>query len=104
MENPNIHPFYVGQKVVCIKSNPTGTLKENKVYEIKAMRNCPMCNASEVNVGFISDRKLINCGCGFTEINQGFYWASRFRPLQEAKFKAVSFEKIIEEVEQLCEN
>lgn len=32
--------FKIGQKIVCVKVNPLGTLKEGEIYTVKEVRSC----------------------------------------------------------------
>lgn len=95
MEKLNIQPFVVGDKVVCITNNTD---------EVEG-----------ANYGTAVNKNYIVCDCMWYGVNKWDWWikvngieywvkAKRFRKIQEAKFKAVSFEKVMEETEQLCEN
>lgn len=105
MEKLNIPPFYVGQKVVCIK--PIKTLVKDKIYTLTGVNKCA-CGTTIVSWGETDGIVLgVDChSCGRINFKSREFFAdsSRFAPIQESKFRAVSFEKIMQETEQICEN
>lgn len=105
MEKLNLPPFYIGQKVVCISPNKDYPIKEGQVVIIKEVRQNKCCGVWVVNVGISSfNDKMIRCSCNLRYANDNTLSAKRFVPAQEQKFKAVTFEKLCEEVELICEN
>lgn len=109
MENFNLPPFYVGQKVVYLGPSNNGYFN-NKEYFVKGIKAA--CNHSQsshiVSVGI-----LVPCGCtnycetcGFDNSMSGSIglMSSLFRPVQESKFHAVTFEKILKETPEICVN
>ena len=96
MENINLPPFYVGQKVVCINNKPlpnrtnsiaTERLVEGKEYIVSKID--PVDEYSVVPLPTISVRGVI-----------GFFCVSRFAPIQE-NFQSISLEKILEKETEL---
>lgn len=105
MEKLNLPPFYVGQKVVCIQSHPMGFFKKGQEFTIIDARKMKCCADWVVDIGIHTHYLEMDCSCcGATVDNISYYRSSRFAPIQESKFKAVTFEKICEEVELICEN
>lgn len=111
MEKLNIQPFYLGQKVVHV-GDPFGFLGKNTTHTVTGVHKCS-CGCFVLGI----DHDLLspittgreNCFKCKTSVSgksgaMSGYMSTDFRPLQEAKFKAVSFEKITQEVELICEN
>lgn len=101
----NIPPFYVGQKVVCIKehNDPECELRLNNVYTVRSLWLCE-CGWS-IDVG-IKDSNILLKGdttycCDACDVEQNtdswLLFCNRFKPLQELKVPMLTFEKIKEE-------
>lgn len=111
MEKLNLPPFYVGQKVVHV-GTPYRTLGKNTVHIVEGVRRIPCgCYVLDIHgepsdIVYAGPASHSDCGWyGFNPSpNRCGFSTSDFRPLQESKFKAVTFEKICEEVELICEN
>lgn len=101
----NIPPFYIGQKVVCIKdhNDPECELRLNKVYTVRSLWLCK-CGWS-VDVGIKDPCVLLEEDtiyyCNVCEVEQNtdswLLLCNRFRPLQEQKAPMLTFTKIKEE-------
>ncbi len=106
MKKLNLHPFYVGQKVVCVK--PIGDLIKDKIYTISHITKC-LCGKICVGVGLVDYEfgygKYYNAKCcGAKQISVGFYEfnTDRFAPIQQQNFPLIKLSKIIEkEKEQI---
>lgn len=104
MEKLNLPPFYVGQKVICVNSIGTYGLTKNKIYTVHDIFNC-VCGIKTVDLGFKTAHAGSRCSnCRKANTGVFTYRLDRFRPLQEQKFRAVTFEKVMEETEAICEN
>lgn len=108
MEKLNLPPFTIGQKVVCVV--PDRIKQKGKIYTVEGVVKCPHCSEWLVNFGVYAGfdgRVSCTYNSNKTAIRSAkFYHAEHtdFAPLQEQKFKAVTFEKLCEEVELICEN
>lgn len=104
-ENLNLPPFVKGDLVICIKSNKGNEVEEGKKYTVISVKKATCCGVWVVNVGAHRYYVDIKCSsCGHVCSHDSHYMASRFRKVQESKFRAVSFEKVMEETEIICEN
>jgi hypothetical protein len=111
MENNlnNLQPFYVGQKVVCIKSHSDLEYKKGEIYTIKGIaKNRCKCSLYLIDIGVtsINDRNYTTEYCyGCKTINkwQSIHWylPSGFSPLQESVFPSLKLSKVIEKESQL---
>lgn len=116
MEKLNLPPFTVGQKVVCVDPGTNKPLKKGDKYTITSIHNNCRCgylvnvdNHTAIGLDYrpILNGELCACGgCGTLKYSNGFslYLPTRFASIQESKFRAVSFEKVMEENKVLCEN
>lgn len=105
----NILPFYVGQKVVCVEQDTSGSLIIGKTYTVTLIENQCCCgyligvdSHRDETAGRIPIKKgeSIRCGgCLKIVVSSGFatYLRNRFRPLKEIKVPLLTFEKIKEE-------
>lgn len=111
MENSKIPPFYVGQKVVHV-GEPFGILGNKTIHTVTGVHQTPCgCFIIDVdNEGFEKIKTYLStcdqCGAYVTTTHQCVrgYYPIDFRPLQESKFRAITFEKIMEETEKICVN
>lgn len=91
-------PFYIGQKVICIKGDKRGIYKKDSVYTVKNIELCSRCGMWWVGCML---HPLANgdsfCDCG--QQSETSYWqrpASTFAPVNEG-FQPISFTKVLEE-------
>lgn len=95
MENLNLPPFYVGQKVVYIGTK--GTLPMKSIHTVVDIKRHP-CGCWAVNVGRIADKRYggINCTIHSSAINiktNMLWWDSKvFAPIEE---RFISFAEVI---------
>lgn len=116
MEKFNLPPFTIGQAVVCVDDSETWGIKKGDKYTVTGfVNNCrcglTICVNNIPNISQsgnpIKQGQLVHCPTCNTTIYASAlksYLPRRFAPLQEQKFKAVTFEKLCEEVELICEN
>jgi hypothetical protein len=108
-EKLNIPAFYLGQKVVCIQSAESYGLFKDKTYTLTDVRLCS-CGETTVSFGVPHGKQTWLCecfGCNGeikNSLGQWYCRSARFAPLQESQFRVVSFEKVMEETEIICEN
>lgn len=97
----NTAPFYIGQKVVALKSSTTCTsVKKGNVYTVLSLEKCHNCGLWMVGILPYEKRTLFNkcadCNCA---IPVSHYWCGRakyFAPVHEG-FESISFTKVLEE-------
>lgn len=105
MENNNLNnlaPFYVGQKVVCIKTHTIGIYKQGQVFTITDVY-IQKCGCKwVVNIGVFSNIPTMECSsCGFNYSQDNGFAASSFKPLQESVFPSLTMSKVLEKESQL---
>lgn len=99
MENLNLPPFYVGQKVVSLVSKDGGynSLNKGEVYTVLAIeRGCEHCKWV-IDIGKKQSRGFTECReCGFV-INGLVHWANAafFAPI-ESTFQSITFQEVAE--------
>jgi len=95
MNKLNLPPFYVGQKVVAIKSHSQGIFKKGDVFKVKALMK-PCCYwVCDIGIENISDIMECNCGNEY----KSSVWAIAchvLAPIQEAKPPLMTFTQIKE--------
>lgn len=101
MENLNLPPFWIGQRVVCIKAHSLAKLELNKEYKVRDIKK-GFCSHSSwrIDVGVtVPDcfgNSLLRCGrCDATiEVNDNVWWfgAPLFAPIEE---RFISFAEVI---------
>ena len=104
----NLPPFYVGQKVVCIKDHTEGIVKKGQEYIIMdIVPGCCSVDAWWVDIGYKPSPKVLYLQCPIChQISQdhlqylAFYL---FAPIEEQKFSKVTYTEILEAVE-MCNN
>lgn len=105
MENLNIGPFWVGQKVVAISSRAESGRIKDKIYTVLAVKR-PSCGCWIIDVGLKmpKGKEFVYCPMHFTIINGSIMWqgANHFAPLQQSKFPLMTFSEIkVKEQEQV---
>lgn len=110
MNNINLPPFYVGQKVVAVINHSQGYFKKGDEFIIKnVVKNKCACGYCSVDVGIISKLRKTECfDCRVIFNNDGFclFDPTAFRPLQQSKFPLMTFTQIKqkEQTEILIDN
>lgn len=111
-ENLNLPPFVKGDRVVYIKS---ASLPKNSVHTViecglGACGGCYFVRVKGYNYdplpGIAPVIECVDCGGYFLREESRYeaHTVHSFRKVQESKFRAVSFEKVMEETEIICEN
>lgn len=111
MSEINLPPFYVGQKVVCIRGHQTGCPKKGHIYPVLGVYQYPCCKTWLVDYGekapYIPDVSTCHiCKKKNPAFGTGNFLidAERFVPVQE-NFESISLEKVIEKEKVLtCAN
>lgn len=99
MKDINLPPFYISQRVVCVKSS--NWIKEGNIYFVKGLFFLSCCKIWMINVGVANTingkrycqkhNKHYNAGNDkFIEHN-----ANKFVPIEE-NFQSISLEKVLE--------
>ena len=92
----NLPPFFVGQKVVCVKANADSlgnNLVRDNTYTVQGVHKCEC--GWKVSVGGITDNRIIRCPCGCPDPDTNVWWFSnRFAPLDQTSFPAMTFKEI----------
>lgn len=77
--------FYVGQRVVCVRSHSMGVVAVGKTYVVNGVRKCAICPRHALDVGIASPNPwaMSLCVCGSTKESMGIYWVGErlFRPI-----------------------
>lgn len=102
MENINLPPFYVGQKVVRIRPHDFNMVQEGKEYFVTGVMNglCK-CNKWLITVGVNNPYGGSYCtDCGTVTHYHGEmrFCSTGFAHIQSQEFKQVTYSKILEEV------
>lgn len=102
----NLPLFYVGQKVVAIKDHSQWSFKKGDEFVVRGIKPKPCgCAGWDINIGISNTRdySTIYCSlCGIKRSWDGYYCASCFAPIQQAKFPLITFEAIkVKEQEQI---
>lgn len=53
--------WYVGQKVVCIKTHSQGLVVKGKNYSVHGVNCCPLCGFVSLDVGVIGNGRSWSC-------------------------------------------
>lgn len=91
--------FYIGQKVVCVKSHSQGVTREGVMYVVNGVKKCAICGNPQIDVGVPATASQWMCGpeagCGHVSPTHGIWWqgAHRFRPLDELHDQIERIEK-----------
>lgn len=106
MEKLNLPPFYVGQRIVCLISDRVA--KKGLKYTAKSVVKCPYCEEWLIGYAEAGMTGWVSCTHSDKSVisTTGLFHAphTNFAPIQESKFRAVTLEKLCEEVELICEN
>lgn len=100
MTNINLPPFYVGQKVRCIKD--TKHYRKGEIYIIKEVQKCLGCGIWIVGCikHDIDATVHFHPGCG-SSLNPTIYWtalAKHFVSIENKEFEPVTYSKVIESI------
>ena len=75
--------FKIGQRVVAVKSNPSGNIVKGKEYTIDGFSSCINCGEPSVYLlGYDTIIISTHGGCGHSAIEREKYLECRFAPLQ----------------------
>lgn len=96
MENLNLPPFYVGQKVVAIQDHSAGLFKKGQEGIVTAIEKG--CKCLPYVIGFSAAKipaegftQCRNCGHKFVTV---LFGAIAFAPLEQT-FRSITFEEVI---------
>lgn len=111
-QNLNLPPFYQGQKVVALRTVKNGFgigIIKDKEYIAHDCKRCATCAMWYVDLRLQTNVKSSTAICGICKnilknINGPWVEHTLLAPLNEAKMKAVSFEKVMEETGEICVN
>jgi len=96
MKEINLPPFYVGQRVVALRSHSQNKFKKGSVHIVKGCKNS--CCGWLVNIGVSSMRYKWECSdCGKTNPSDGVWWMAAycFAPI-EPTFQSITMRETIE--------
>lgn len=102
MSTENLPPFYVGQKVVCLKTSPTGVPKKGCTYTVQACFQCPECKEWHIKIFEVAS-PYTKYSCCIPIKTTGKYIggpAKYFAPIHE-NFESISLSKVLEEETKL---
>lgn len=96
-----IAPFYPNQKIIAVEDHPWGDFKEGDTFYAGRQKTCSCgCGAWVVHIGINNSPNDFNWICSHTKkfVNQdiNYYYASRFRPLQEQTAPLIKLSQIQE--------
>jgi hypothetical protein len=94
----NLPPFYIGQKVIAIKTHSQGTFIKGVSYKVTNYIKCD-CGVWWISVGGTTDRINRRCTCGHLTPTYGLsHGDSRLlAPIQEQTFPLISYSKVLEQ-------
>lgn len=100
----NLPPFYVGQKVVCIKNHSSGVVLKDKTYTVTSVLK--ICCGFRIGVGIEWNYGTKNVCCSScTSIRppdkEWMLSPCLFAPLQESVFPTLTLSRVIEKELQL---
>ena len=95
----NLPPFYIGQKVVCLKG--AGKIVKDQIYTVADCFQCQVCKEWHVQFSELpTGRPDYHC-CEVIKSSQHLGGPAKyFAPIQE-NFQSISLEKILEEETEL---
>lgn len=101
MNKLNLPPFYIGQKVVCVKPSEKHGLFKDKIYTITDVKRC-ICGCTQVSWGVKTTETGLNCASCDKDLTIGsipeyYALASRFCPAEEKPLPLLTFEQIKKE-------
>lgn len=108
MDNINMPPFYIGQKVVAIKNSKSGaTYKKGEIHTVLNILKCD-CGRYLIDIGFkVIQGTGTRCDVCQKSVNKDYVWycdSRSFAPaIQEQEFKQTTYSKVLEEV-PMCDN
>jgi hypothetical protein len=101
MEN-NLPPFYVGQRVVALRS--IGCVKKGKEYVVLGLFKCTKCHVWYVQhthaKGVVLNDKFPCCGNPIVTKDYRAASAKHFAPIEE-NFQSITLEKVLEQETKL---
>lgn len=99
--------FYVGQKVVAVKTIDIGGIFEGKIYTITATTNCPKCGLQHVTYGVKHGIVNAHSNCSQCHTNWAFdigEWCPAcwvFAPLEEYSDSMSIAMQLVQEIDQV---
>lgn len=93
--------FYVGQKVLCIKSQSQGSTKKGSVYIVEGVKKGRCCGVLQLDLGIDNpdSDKQFQCVC--RKIGKEDAWwqgAERFIPIEDQEeLSEMTIEELLEE-------
>jgi hypothetical protein len=100
-----IPPFYIGQKVVCVKTSVREVYKEGELYVVRELIRCPKCGEWLVGCtphNLQTPKFTHSCGSEFPATS---YWVVNHYSFTHLfhNYKSVTFQDITE-LERVSEN
>ena len=104
MKELNLPPFYIGQRVIALTSDPKGGMRiKGKEYPILDIRECK-CGRYTVDIGERGVYAVVICSSCRHETPRPtvteWHNAASFAPIQE-NFQHITLEKVLEEETKL---
>lgn len=100
-------PFYIGQKVVCLRSGRQ-FYKKNEAYIVKHIDTCPHCGI--VQIGCVEHElgkdgyRMCNCGKHVEIVVYAMHNANAFAPIQTERIRYVAVAEELKNIDvaELC--
>jgi len=90
-------PFYVGQQVVVVKEHEN--FKKGDKFIVNGIRKSNCCGTWLINIGINSKHiyDYMRCViCGGETINDDYYKATRFAPVEQLKYPLIKLTRVLE--------
>lgn len=100
MKEINLPPFYVGQRVVCVKDNSSKSIKKGQEFSVLGL-NQFSCGCWSIDIGIKSESPRTGCGehglHQTAKCNNGIKWfhVKLFAPIEQT-FQPITLEKVLE--------
>jgi len=96
--------WYIGQKIVCVKSHQQGWFKEGEIFTINGLRKCLCkCNTLDIDIGMIDNSGYAECyTCKSSYYDNsvlGWFNETRFAPLDEMQAHESAIKELLKENE-----
>lgn len=96
--------WYIGQKIICVKTHSWGVVKKGQVFIIKGLsESICTCYAVLIHVGLTIETTSRACGmCGIVgTFTDNTYWLGEvlFAPIKDEEIGNTTTEEILEEIE-----
>jgi hypothetical protein len=108
MDNLNLSPFYVGQKVIATKDHSNKRYLKGQIFTVHdIMKKSCGCSGYVIRIGNIVGNGFgtdcITCGKSISDSGALWFNSKSFAPIQEQEFKQTTYSKVLEEV-SMCDN